>query len=169
MILRIRSAHLPEDAAALATLAWAYRDLLIGRTGHVPDMVERYYSKTSYAALIADLPRIHARPFGDILVADLDGDVVGCAMYYPHPSGPCEVKRIYVSDAARGLGAGGQLLQAAMRAAKTDGHTRMVLDTVHTLTEAIALYEKNGFQPCDPFYDPDPAFANTLRFFDHAL
>lgn len=169
MTLSIRAARLPDDMDALSTLCWAYRDLLISRTAHVPDMVERYYSQADYAALIADLPRIHARPRGKILLAELDGAVVGCTMYYPHPSGPCEVKRIYVSDAARGLGAGGQLLRAAMDHARADGHRRMVLDTVHTLTEAIALYERNGFLPCDPFYDPDPAYTETLRFFDHPL
>ena len=163
--LIIRPIDLPRDMDALAGLCWAYRDLLITRTTHVPDMVERYYSREAYTALIADLPRIHARPLGEILVAELDGAVVGCAMYYRHPTGPCEVKRIFVNAAARGHGAGEKLLRAAMSGAKADGHQVMVLDTVHTLTEAIALYKRVGFKPAQPFYDPDPAYADTLRFF----
>jgi hypothetical protein len=43
------------------------------------------------------------------------------------------------------------------------------LDTVHTLTEAIALYERSGFSPASPFYEPDPAYVETLRFYDCPL
>lgn len=167
--LIIRPAKLPDEMPALAKLCWAYRDLLITRTTHVPDMVERYYSHTEYTALINDLPRIHARPFGNILVAVLNEEIVGCAMYYRHSSGPCEVKRIFVSDAARGRGAGYQLLAMAKQQAALDGHQKMVLDTVHTLSEAIALYERCGFKPTRPFYTPDPAYIETLRFYASPL
>lgn len=167
--LTIRPANLPSDMDALASLCWAYRDLLITRTTHVPGMVDRYYSKTDYAALIADLPRQHARPFGDILVAELDGEIVGCAMYYLHPCGHCEVKRIFVSDTARGHGVGYEILAEAKKRAAADGHKVMVLDTVHTLVEAIALYERSGFTATVPFYDPDQIFAETLRFYKIAL
>jgi putative acetyltransferase len=163
--MTIRPAQLPADLDALGALCWAYRDLLITRTTHVPDLVERYYSTSDYAALIADLPRIHARPMGDILVAELNGAILGCAMYYRHSSGPCEVKRIFVADSARGHGAGHKLLAQAKERAKADGHTLMVLDTVHTLVEAIALYERSGFTPAAPFYEPDQAYTETLRFY----
>ncbi|MEO0746666.1 MAG: hypothetical protein AAFY49_15075 [Pseudomonadota bacterium] len=56
-----------------------------------------------------------------------------------------------------------------MRRAAADGYGRMVLDTIAPLTEAIALYERLGFAPCAPFYNPDPAFAPHLRFFDITL
>ena len=56
-----------------------------------------------------------------------------------------------------------------MTRAKPDGHDHMVLDTVHTLTEAIALYQRVGFVPAKPFYEPDPAYIDTLRFFDIQL
>ena len=161
--LIIRPAVLPDELPALAKLCWDYRDLLITRTTHVPNMVEKYYSRASYTRLINDLPRIHSRPSGDILVAELGDIIVGCAMYYLHSSGHCEVKRIFVSQAARGFGAGFELLDAAKRHAASDGHKTMVLDTVHTLFEAIALYERSGFVPDKPFYDPDPAFIDTLR------
>lgn len=164
--LTIRPIDLKTESPALADLCWAYRDLLITRTAHVPNMLEHYYSESSYTALIDSLPSIHARPLGDILVADLDGAVVGCAMYYQHPTGPCEIKRIFVSAGARGHGAGEKLIREAMQRAKADGHNRMVLDTVHTLTEAISLYERVGFRPSAPFYPPEPEMVETLRFFD---
>ena len=132
--------------------------------------MDTYYSADIYPALIADLPRIHARPRGDILLATLGTQVVGCAMYYPlSEPGVTEIKRVYVDDAARGAGAGRALMRAAMKGARSDGYTRVVLDTIAPLTEAIALYDALGFAPCAPFYEVDPAFAPHLRFFDHPL
>ncbi|WP_299591944.1 GNAT family N-acetyltransferase [uncultured Tateyamaria sp.] len=169
MTLTIRSAH-PADMEDVARLCWAYRDLLIERSVDLPQMVEAYYAKDSYAALIADLPRIHARPKGDILVATLGDQTVGCAMYYPLPApATTEIKRVYVAPSARGTGAGRALMQDAMSRAKSDGYGRVVLDTMSRLTEAIALYERLGFRPCTPYYEADPAFIPHLRFFEHPL
>ncbi|GGX46319.1 hypothetical protein GCM10007385_12330 [Tateyamaria omphalii] len=167
--LKIHSAQLSE-MEDVSSLCWAYRDLLIERATDLPDMVEAYYAKDSYAALIADLPRIHARPTGDILVAVLNDQIVGCAMYYPLAEpGTTEIKRVYVDPSARGTGAGRALIQDTMARAKADGYTRLVLDTMSGLTEAIALYDRLGFQPCAPYYDAKPAFLPYLRFFDHPL
>lgn len=158
----------PADMDAIAHLCWAYRDLLIERMADVPDMVETYYAEADYGALIADLPRIHARPRGDILLAEADG-VIGCAMYYPISGSVTEIKRIFVAPEGRGQGAARALVLEAMARAKADGYERMVLDTVAALTEAIALYGKLGFAPCAPFYAPDPRFVHALRFYDIAL
>ena len=167
--LRIRPAA-SADMNDVARLCWSYRDVLVERSKGLPPMVEAYYAKDTYAALIADLPRIHARPKGNILIAVLGDTTVGCAMYYPLAEpGTTEVKRLYVDPVARGTGAGRKLLQAAMEHAKSDGYDRMVLDTISPLTEAIALYDRIGFKPCAPYYDPDPAFVAYLRFFDHPL
>lgn len=163
----IRSAT-PDDMDHVARLCWGYRDVLTERMSHAPGMVEKYYAKDAYAALIADLPRVHARPRGDILLAVLDAPV-GCAMYYPIAPEVTEIKRIYVAPDGRGCGAAQALIVEAKRRAAADGYRRMVLDTADTLTEAITLYGKMGFTPCAPFYEPDPAFAPHLRFFDTAL
>lgn len=155
---------------AVARLCWAYRDLLISRAdGVVAHMVEHYYAETKYADVIADLPRIHARPRGDIRVAELDGAVVGCAMYYPISDDTCEIKRVFVDTDVRGAGAGRALMLDGMAQAKTDGYARMVLDTMVRLNEAIALYESVGFAPCAPFYEPVPDFLPYLRFYDITL
>lgn len=165
----IRSAT-PADAGEIARLCWAYRDVLIARSTGLPPMVDAYYAADSFDAMIAGLPRVHARPGGYILLAILDGSVVGCAMYYPLSTpGDTEIKRVYVEPGARGTGAGRALMQGALEGARTDGYTRAVLDTIAPLREAIALYERLGFQPCAPFYDPDPVFAPHLRFFEYPL
>ena len=167
--LTIRSAT-ATDMDDVAQLCWAYRDLLLEREAGLPPMTATFYPKETYRALIADLPRIHARPRGDILVAQLDGAVLGCAMYYPLAlDGVTEIKRVYVDPKARGTGAGRKLVETAMARAKSDGYSRMVLDTMERLTEAIALYQRVGFQPCAPYYDVPPAFLPRLRYFDHPL
>ncbi|WP_299150052.1 GNAT family N-acetyltransferase [uncultured Tateyamaria sp.] len=169
MTISIRSAD-PNDAPTIARLCWAYRDLLVDRARDIPGIVDTYYGADNYAALIDDLLRIHARPTGDILLAEASGIIVGCAMYYPLTAqGVTEIKRVFVDPAARGTGAGRILLQATLDGARRDGYTRAVLDTIAPLTEAIALYDRMGFAPCPPFYDPDPDFAPHLRFFDHPL
>jgi len=167
--LTIRAAT-PDDAPDIARLCRAYRDLLKVRSRGLPPLVDTYYSADTYGALIDDLPRIHARPGGDILLAVLDGAVVGCAMYYPLDTpGLTEIKRVYVDPVARRTGAGRALMRAAMDGARDDGYRRAVLDTIAPLTEAIALYGRLGFVPCAPFYEPDPEFMPHLRFFEYHL
>ncbi|WP_299731381.1 GNAT family N-acetyltransferase [uncultured Tateyamaria sp.] len=169
MTLTLRPAT-PADGDDIARLCWAYRDLLVERSADMPPIVETYYSKESYAVLIADLPRIHARPKGDIVLATINDAVVGCAMYYPLAiPGVTEIKRVFVDPAARGTGAGRALIEDCMTRARADGYNRMVLDTMIHLTEAIGLYERLGFQPCPPFYEPEVQFEPYLRFFDHPL
>lgn len=159
-------AYQPEDQAVLAQLCWAYRELLAARSRHVPGLVETYYAEPDYARLIEDLPRIHARPRGKILLAEQDSAVIGCAMYYPlEDVGVCEIKRIFVAPEGRGLGAAKALVRTAMIGAAQDGYARMVLDTMTELHEAIALYKRLGFAPGTPFYELDPRFAHVIRFF----
>ena len=154
----------------IARLCWGYRALLSERAAAIPGIVERYYAEADYARMIDDLPRVHARPRGDMLLAVAGGRAVGCAMYYPlGPEGVTEIKRVFVDPAARGLGAGRALMVDAMHRAAADGYARMVPDTIAPLTEAIALYKRVGFAPCPPFYEPDPAYVPHLRFFDIAL
>ena len=159
----------PADMPAIVRLYWNYRDMLIERAGPRRGVVEVAYAADGYASLLADLPRIHARPKGDILVAEVGGNVLGCAMYYPFSEDVTEMKRVYVDPRARGSGAGRALVRTGITRARADGYTRMVIDTITPLHEAIALYESLGFSPCAPFYDPDPAFADVLRFFDLSL
>ncbi|KIC48955.1 GNAT family N-acetyltransferase [Tateyamaria sp. ANG-S1] len=167
--LTIRPAA-PSDMDDIARLCWAYRALLIEREAGLPPMTAKFYPEDTYRALIDDLPRIHARPRGDILLAEMEGTVVGCAMYYPLAlDGVTEIKRVYVDPSARGTGAGRKLIETTMAHARADGYTRMVLDTMERLTEAIALYERLGFKPCDPYYDVPPAFLPHLRYYEHPL
>ncbi len=163
---QIRSAQFPKDLPAVSDLCWAYRDVLVDRMPNRPDIVEAYYAQDDYTALINNLPRIHARPQGDIRVAEVNNKIMGCAMYYPLAPKICEIKRVFVSAEARGIGLGKDLMIDGMQAARRDGYAVMKLDTMVNLSEAIALYEQLGFRAGKPYYDLDPKFASAIRFFE---
>ena len=56
---------------------------------------------------------------------------------------------MYIEKAARGLGLGRRLLDDLLAAARRGGFREVWLKTNSVLTEAIALYERNGFQPVE--------------------
>ncbi|MDQ0394828.1 GNAT superfamily N-acetyltransferase [Labrys monachus] len=70
-----------------------------------------------------------------------------------YSEGCCEVKRLYVLPQARGLGLGRALVEAVIAQALRIGYRDMHLDTLPTMTGAIALYTAAGFAPIPPYYD----------------
>jgi putative acetyltransferase len=69
-----------------------------------------------------------------------------------------EIKRMYVVPAERGLGVGARMLAALETAARELGANRLVLETGERQIEAIALYERAGFQRIARFgeYESSP-------------
>lgn len=168
MTLTVRHAT-ATDMAEVRRLCWAYRDVLAERYATTPEIVEHYYAKDDYTALLDALPEKHAPPKGAIYVAELNGGIVGCGMIHEIAPNLTEIKRVYVSPEARGHGAASAIFQAAIRDATAMGQEMLVLDTMIKLVEAITLYEKLGFQPGKPFYEPDPRFISIIRFFELPL
>jgi hypothetical protein len=72
--------------------------------------------------------------------------------------GSAELKRVFVTAAARGLGVGRALLGAAEERARELGATTMRLETGLPQTAAIALYERAGYRHVPRFgpYVEDP-------------
>jgi len=165
----IRQANGEADLAAVRDLCRAYRALLADRTQDKPEILAHYYAEDAYEALLRALPEKHARPKGTIFVAELSGRVVGCGMTHEIAPGVCEIKRVFVEDAARGHGAAKTLCLAAMAQARADGFTTMMLDTMVRLPEAIALYETLGFRPGAPFYEVPEMLKGMILFFETPL
>ncbi|HVV74911.1 MAG TPA: GNAT family N-acetyltransferase [Mycobacteriales bacterium] len=88
-----------------------------------------------------------------LVVRDERGVAVGCGAVRMIAPDTAEVKRMWVSPAMRGRGAGWALLQALEAAALSLGATTGVLDTNVTLTSALALYRANGWQEVEPYND----------------
>jgi putative acetyltransferase len=64
---------------------------------------------------------------------------------HPVADGVYELRKMYLLPETRGLGVGQRLLDAAMDWVRARGGKRVVLDTTHQMTRAIAFYEANGF------------------------
>lgn len=64
-----------------------------------------------------------------------------------------EIKRMWVDPAWRGTGLGRRTLAHLEEQVRALGHERVVLDTNATLTEAIALYERAGYQLIERYND----------------
>ncbi len=95
---------------------------------------------------LAALPGKYATPGGELLLArDRNGAPLGCVGLRPiEPDGCCEMKRLYVSPEARGLGLGKALIVAIIGEAERIGYKEMRLDTLPTMAEAIPFTGKQG-------------------------
>lgn len=91
-------------------------------------------------------------------VARLDGRAVGCGALVLGKNGQAEVKRMFVTEEARGQGAGKAVLQAIEEAARREGVRLLQLETGIHNRAAIMLYRVQGYRSCGPFgdYRPDP-------------
>lgn len=95
-------------------------------------------------------------PDGTYLVVFADGTPVaggGVKGLEPHVA---EVKRMFVSEPARGRGHARRLLTALEDAARELGYTRLRLDTGPKQPVARALYERAGYRSI-PAYNENPA------------
>jgi DNA-binding MarR family transcriptional regulator len=90
-------------------------------------------------------------PAGILLVARLGAEPVGCGALKFRPGGVCEIKRMWVSDAVRGMGLGRRLLGELETYAAASGARVLRLETNRALVEAIALYRSAGYAEVPAF------------------
>jgi GNAT superfamily N-acetyltransferase len=103
------------------------------------------------------LPGLYAPPRGRLYVASVGDEFVGCVGLRPMDAAVCEMKRLYVRPRARGHGIARALVYQLILDARHIGYERMYLDTIETMTEAMALYRSVGFEECQPYsYHPVP-------------
>ncbi|HSS93747.1 MAG TPA: helix-turn-helix domain-containing GNAT family N-acetyltransferase [Candidatus Dormibacteraeota bacterium] len=90
-------------------------------------------------------------PAGLFLVASLHKEPIGSGALKFHGSAPAELKRMWVAEAARGLGVGRRLLAELERHAAANGARKVRLETNKSLIEAISLYRSAGYLEVAPF------------------
>ena len=107
---------------------------------------------------LATLPGKYALPAGRLLLAFVDGALVGCGALRPFDQQACEMKRLYVRPECKGQGIGRQLAERLIAEAKLIGYARMCLDTIPAqMMEANRLYLALGFHEIPPYYNsPQP-------------
>ena len=99
-----------------------------------------------------------ARPDVRFFVARRDGEALGCIALRVDGAGWGEVKRLYVSPRARGLGLGRRLLNALEAQAQGERLPLLRLETGIHQPEALGLFRAAGFREIPAFgtYAPDP-------------
>ena len=98
-------------------------------------------------------------PAVSFLVArSTDGVAEGCGALVVNDDGSAELKRMFVAPAARRRGLGAAILERLEAEARARGVRVIRLETGVAQPEAIALYRRFGYCPCEPFddYRPDP-------------
>jgi len=104
-------------------------------------------------------------PRGAFFVAMSDGLPLACLGLKGNGSDIAEIKRLWVSPAARGLGLGRRLMTVAEDAARSLSIKTLRLDTNSALTEAGQLYRSTGWTEIERFNDdpyPDLFFEKHL-------
>lgn len=121
-------------------------------TSYFAELAARF--ETGFDPAVTRSPDL-APPHGLLLVATLHGEPVGCGGLAFNGPGSADVKRMWVSQAVRGLGLGRRLLGALEESARAHGVRELRLDTNRSLGEAIAMYRSAGYHEV-PAFNEEP-------------
>ena len=92
-------------------------------------------------------------PKGEMVVAYLREEPVGCGALKHFGGGVTDIKRMWLAEAARGLGLGRRLLATLEQRAADAGARTARLETSDLLVEAVALYRSTGYREVPAFND----------------
>ena len=116
---------------------------------------------------LATLPGEYAAPAGALLMVQVDGQPAGCGAIRALPDvdypNACEMKRLFVRRAFRGVGLGRVLALALLEQAQRAGYSTLLLDTLDDMEAARGLYAELGFEEIAPYYFNPLAGAHYLK------
>lgn len=142
----IRLARYPQDAAAVLDI---FREFVASPSVSL--------AHQNNEAEFATLPGKYAPPGGRLLLAEHDGQIVGCVALRRVTDAICEMKRLYVRPAGRGLQLGRRLVERLLGEARDAGYAEMRLDVLDEFRHAQRLYEALGFVEAEPVsFNPLP-------------
>ncbi|HEV7808797.1 MAG TPA: GNAT family N-acetyltransferase [Solirubrobacteraceae bacterium] len=103
----------------------------------------------------ADMPKAGvaelSAPGGTFVVGEEDGAAVCCGGLKRLPDGACEIKKMFVVEAARGRGVARALLEELEARARALGYEVARLDTGPKQARAQRMYERAGYAPIENF------------------
>ncbi len=109
-----------------------------GVTIDVPNTIDRELTNAALAAL-------YTPPTGALLLAQIEGEIVGCAAIRQLDLQICELCRMYVRPRYRRQGIARALLDRLIALAQTANYVTMRLDTPRFAIAAHQLYGEYGF------------------------
>lgn len=117
----------------------------------------------NFSEELASLPGSYTPPDGRLALAQADGEAAGCIALRRLHADRAEVKRLYVRPAFRGRGLGRTLMEWVIREARAAGYSEIVGDTMPVMAEALALYDRMGFERTAPYSDQGASGAIPIR------
>ncbi|KUJ63662.1 GNAT family acetyltransferase [Flavobacteriaceae bacterium CRH] len=97
----------------------------------------------------------------NVIIVYLDEKPVGCGCFKKYNDKAAELKRMFVSPEARGLGLAQLIIKEVEIGAKNQGFEIMILETLYKQIEAISLYQKVGFEIVEN-YEPYIGLKNSV-------
>ena len=155
---------------ALNDLLSQYYGLIVKRMGAMGEEIDPDAPKSALAEFW-DNADDYLPPNGCLVVArNAEGTLIGCGMLKCLDAETGELKRLFVTEAARGTGAGRKLVEARVEAARAMGLKRLVVDTLTPNVEMRSLYPKMGFtevfEPIETTtYLDQPSLRPHLHYF----
>ena len=95
------------------------------------------------------------------VVVYINDEPVGCGCFKQYSDDSVEIKRMFVSPAARGNGIASKILNELEVWATERGFKYAVLETLKTNTEAVNLYNKQNYKVIDN-YGPYITLTNSV-------
>jgi GNAT superfamily N-acetyltransferase len=109
-------------------------------------------------------PEEMSPPGGAFVVGFEDDEAVCCGGVKRLPDGTCEIKRMFVTEAARGRGVARALLEELERRARELGYEIARLDTGPRQMRAQRMYERAGYAAIENFNaNPVASFFGEKR------
>jgi len=97
----------------------------------------------------------------NVVIIYLDNIAVACGCFKKYNKNTIEIKRMFVSPEARGMGLAQNILRELELWAHDLGYLFSVLETLFKQKEAIALYQKTGYTIVDN-YKPYVGLDNSI-------
>ena len=117
----------------------------------------------NFSEELAALPGSYQPPDGRLALASAGGEIAGCVALRRVDAHRAEAKRLYVRPAFRGGGLGRALMEWVIREARAAGYSELVGDTMPVMGEALALYDRMGFERSEPYTDQGASGAIAIR------
>tara|TARA_R110002003_G_scaffold42_5_gene3106 strand:- start:4707 stop:5384 length:678 start_codon:yes stop_codon:yes gene_type:complete len=160
--VKIRSAIFPADKDVVSQLFLAYAKSLPikldfqGFDEELAGLPGKYAEENGGGVWLAYTTSSQPTVTNDAtLPIPTQDTIIGCVALrsFTASTPTCELKRLYLTPASRGLGVSKLLMVGVIRKARELGYKEMLLDTLSSMTAARRLYEGYGFEETEKYYD----------------